>query len=636
MHKKIVFGFLIFLSTQLIWSQNDPVLLSIGDETYAKSEFERLFSKNKNVLQSEEAEDTDKNIALFIDYILKIKEAEAQGLDTLPGFKQQYSSFQKELSTKYIFETEVTEKIVKQAYDRLKWQKNVDYILVQVDQNASPQDTLKAYQKAMEFKKSVDKGADFNAMALRFSEDPSARENKGKLGWMTAFSTVYDFENAVYNAKIGEVSEPFRSEFGYHVIRVNEERPRDGEISVAHILIRKDQSDEKKAEEKIRNIYKKITEDNIAFEDLARQYSEDKATAKEGGKMRRFSRGSLSDTEFEDVAFGLNEKNPLSKPFETASGWHLIKFVDFHPIGSFEAEKNRLSQAIIRNNRSLVIRDSLLKDLKQKYTLKESEPGVKYFIDKIGKNYRESTKKDLPEGNMFELKDMKLSYLDFFRRIERMKIMNPRLAITPEFLSNLYNEQVNAQYIEQARKDLEVENPTYAAELKDYRNGLLIYDLIEKNIFKKSDDSIALRQFYEKNKSDFNSPEKYEMIVVSGSNKKEVSKAAKYLKKGKSQEAIKNTFPDLILHREIYTADHPQLPSNFKKSKGISKVHRENGFYLVSQTLQVIPAKQESFENIKGRVVTQYQAQIEKDFITELRKKYDVKLNESTLESLKN
>lgn len=636
MPKKIVFIFLIFLSSQLIWSQQDPVLISIDGENFTQSEFERLFSKNQNLLNTPEEEDIQENLQLFIDYNLKIKEAEAQGLDTLPSFTQQYKSFEKELSTKYLFETEVSEKILKEAYDRLQWQKNVDYILIRVDENAAPKDTLRAFNKAMEFRKLVDEGEDFNKTALRYSEDPSVKDNEGNLGWMTAFSTVYEFENEVYQTKPGEISGPFRSAFGYHVIRVNEERERKGELSVAHILIRKNASNPKEGEEKIKNIYKKLTEEKVDFGDLARQYSDDQATAKMGGEMRRFSRGNLRDSKFEDIAFSLNEKNPISKPFETEAGWHLVKFIDFHPIGSFEKEKNRISQAIVRNNRSLIIRDSLVKDLKEKYTLKENKPGIKYFTERTGKQFLQRMKEDLPEGNMFDIKVAHLSYSDFYKRIERMHLLNPKMRFTPESLEKLYKEQQDAQLIEQARHDLSKENPTYAFELKDYRNGLLIYELIERNIFKKSDDSIGLRKFYEKNKSKFITPEKYEMIVVSGSDKKEVAKAAKYLKKGKSAKDIKTISPDLIVHQETYTADHPQIPSNFKKKKGVSKLHQKNGLYLVSQTSQVIPAKQENLESAQGRVVSQYQAQIEKDFLTDLRKKYAVKINETTIENLKN
>lgn len=638
MIKKLGFCIMFILTANLIWSQSQEVLLKIDGEPVYKSEFDRLFSKNANLLSENEQKDIDKNLDLFIDYNLKIKEAKSQGLDTLPTFFYQFNKFRKETANKYLYKTDVSKKLLHEAYDRMKKERNVDYILIVLNQNHTPQDTLKAYQKALKFKEEVENGGDFNRLAQRFSEDPSVKENKGNLGWLKVFTTVYEFENAAYDIEIGEISEPFRSPYGYHVIRVNEERQREGKISVAHILLKakNDKAWEKEGEEKIHNLYKKLTEEDAVFADLARQYSEDPATAKIGGKMRKFSRGETKYDKFEEEVFKLNKDNPLSKPFKTEVGWHLVKFLDFQPIGSFEQEKKELAELIKRNNRSLIIRDSLIAKLQKKYEIKSNKPGLDYFTSKVKEeDFIKKMEADLPSGKMIEIADTNITYEYFYKRLRNLKSFRPQ-PFTPESVKKNFEDLKNLLLIEQAQNDLINENEEYANEVGDYRDGMLIYDLIDRNVLQKSDDTIALQNFYKENKSEFIAPEKYEMSIVSGSNKKDVNKARKYLKKGKSDEEIKKISPDLIIHKGIFEAEDSQIPQNFKKTNGISSVHKENGVYMVSKTENVIPAKQQSFDQIKGKVVSKYQAKLESDFMSSLHKKHQIEINEEVLNRLKN
>jgi len=301
-------------------AQTDSVLLSIDQEPIYVEEYERLFSKNADLIDDNKQKDQEKNIELFIDYLLKVKEAEHQGLDTLPAFTQQFKNYRNQLAGQYLFNTNVSHQLLREAYNRLQYERNIDYILIKLQENPTPGDTLKAYQKAAAFRTALRNGGDFDELALKYSEDPSVKENKGKLGWIGVFKTVYEFENAAYETGVGEVSEPFRSQFGYHVIRVNAERKSKGQISVAHILIKnsKDLS-EQENKEKIQNIYQKIKA-GADFSDIAKQYSEDKTTAKKGGQMRPFNQGDLRSEVFEEVAFNLNEENPLSEPFQTKTG----------------------------------------------------------------------------------------------------------------------------------------------------------------------------------------------------------------------------------------------------------------------------------------------------------------------------
>lgn len=623
----------IFFFSLTCFAQKDSVLVTIDNEPFYYKEFERLFSKNANLVDLEEQKNIDHNLNLFIDYQLKIKEAENQGLDTLPTIIKQLESFRNQLAQQYLFDTEVTQHLIKEAYDRLKYEREVDYILIRLDSEASPKDTLKAYQKALEFKEKLEDSGDFEELSLAYSEDPAVVKNKGKFGWVSVFQTVYEFENAVYNTKVGEISDPFRSQFGYHVIRVNKERKSEGEISISHILIKKSSDNQEAAKEKINKIYKNL-EDGVAFSELARQYSEDKSTAGQGGKMRTFKKANLRSKVFENQAFALTEENPLSAPFETEEGWHIIKLNNKFPVGSLEQESNNLKEKIKRNNRSVIIKDSLIKKLAKQYQIQTEGPGIDFFKNKLGKDFIEKAEKDLPDQVLFKIKDDSFSYADFLEKLKTFQKYN-RKAPTPHILDHFFKNSREEFLINYAKKDLEKNNSSFANEIRDYRNGILIYELMDKNIFRKSDDSIALKNHYLLHKKEFVSPKQYEVLVVSSPNKKDVRKARKFLRKGNSSEEIKDISSNLMISSGVFKEKDSQLPENFKKEIGISSIKKENGMFLASKTLQVFPSEQKDFEAVRGRVLNHYQKNIEKDFVDNLRNKYQIKPNHQLIKVLK-
>lgn len=628
-----IFTIVLFIGIA-VSAQNDSVLLSIDNEPIYVKEYERLFSKNADLISDHEEPNIDENLELFIDYLLKVKAAEDQGLDTLSTFTQQYENYRNQLATQHLFNTNISHQLVREAYDRLQYERNIDYILIQLKENASPQDTLKAFQKAMAFKKEVTDGRNFRELALQYSEDPSVKENQGNLGWINVFKTVYPFENAAYETEIGEISEPFRSQFGYHVIRVNDERKSSGQVSVAHILIKnKKEQNTQETKKKIKNIYQKI-KDGADFSDIAKQYSEDRGSAKKGGQLKAFKAGDLRYKNFEEIAFNLNKENSLSKPFQTESGWHIIQWRGQSPIGSFEKEKKSLEQKIKRDRRSRIVRDSLVNELQQQYDIKTEGPGLAYFKENVGENFVEKSTENLPSGTILQMGESSLSYSLFLEKVKQYKNLQQK-EITVSALDKIYEELKGNMLITHAKHNLDKINIAFANELKDYRNGMLIYDLLQKNVFEKSDDSVALKEFYLKNRKDFTSKKQYEVLTVSANRKKDALKARRFLKRGKSTKAIKEISSDILVHSGIFTANDSQLPQNFKKSPGVSAVIKQNGVYLTAKTIEVIPAKQLGFEKVKGLVLNKYQEKIEKDFIKQLREKYEINRNQKVVNKLK-
>lgn len=346
--------FLVFLiATTCVSKAQDSskkVLFTINENPYYTDEFKRVYNKNIDLVKDESQKDLNQYLDLYVGYKLKINKAHQLGLQDNPKYINELSSYRTQLAKNYLTDIKVTNELVREAYDRYLKEINGSHILFLVDENASPADTLKAYNKAISVRKKIMDGADFEQAAVEYSEDPSAKDNKGSLGYFSAFRMVYPFESGAYKTQVGKISEPVRSRFGYHLIKVNTIRDNRGEVSVSHIMLLK--SDDKLINEKnksrINELYQKLQQGEL-FEELAKQFSEDKSSGPNGGKMATFGSGQLSSEEFEQIAFGLTKAEPLSKPFETPFGFHIIRLNERFPVKTFDEMEGDLQTRVSRD-----------------------------------------------------------------------------------------------------------------------------------------------------------------------------------------------------------------------------------------------------------------------------------------------
>ena len=368
--KPLFFSF--FISLQLAsfaQTANKEALFTIDDKPYYTDEFLRVYNKNLDLVKDESQKDLTQYLELFVGYKLKITKANKLGLQNGEAYKNELASYRTQLSKNYLTDSKVTNELVVEGYERSKKEIKAAHILILVDENAAPADTLVAYNKAKEIRGRALKGEDFGQLAVEFSQDPSAKENKGDLGYFSSFRMVYAFESAAFRTPIGTISNPIRTRFGYHLIKVEDVRDNRGEVSVAHIMIltpKEDKPEDKAAAKtKIDDIYQKLQQGE-KFEELAKQFSEDKSSSSRGGVLTRFGSGQLSAEEFENVAFTLTAQNPISTPFQTRFGWHIVKLIEKYPLKSFEEMKTELENKVGKDDRSRLITNSLNEKLQKK------------------------------------------------------------------------------------------------------------------------------------------------------------------------------------------------------------------------------------------------------------------------------
>jgi len=330
---------------------------------------------------------------LYIKFKYKVADAYSRGLDTSEKFINELAGYRSQLAQPYLNDKETTEALLKEAYDRSKKEVRASHILVLCKENASPKDTLEAYKKIMALRDRVLKGEAFDQVAGESSEDPSAKENKGDLGYFSAFKMIYSFEDQCFKAKEGVVSMPFRSEVGYHIILVKGSRPARGEIRVAHIMpmARRGNPDSliQDAKRRIEEISAQL-KSGANFAEMAKKYSDDASTMDRGGELAPFSTGKMVP-EFEDAAYALAKDGDVSEIVQTEYGFHIIKRISLSPVPEFDKMKSDLQSKINRDARSYRNRDVKISKIKSEYGFFESPAEKKKALAMIDSNFFKET-----------------------------------------------------------------------------------------------------------------------------------------------------------------------------------------------------------------------------------------------------
>ncbi len=642
------FFFLIFLTTTLGLAQNvtREVLFTVDGESFYTDEFARVYKKNIDLVKDESQKDLDQYLELYIGYKLKIIKANKLGLQNGSAYQNELKTYRTQLAKNYLTDTKVTDELVTEAYERSKYEVKAAHILITCEENAAPTDTLKAFNKAIEIRNRVLKGEDFSKLAKELSQDPSAKENDGVLGFFSVFRMVYPFESGAFNTPVGEISTPVRTRFGYHLIKVLDKRLNRGEINVAHIMISKpgNQEGNTKAKEKINDIYKKLQEGE-KFETLAEMFSEDQSTAKKGGVLNKFTSGDLTSEEFEDVAFSLSAEKPVSQPFETEFGWHIAKFVQKYPMKSFEEMKSDLESRIKKDERSRKITNSLVEKLNQKYKPKVNQKlykdVVKLFDDSFYKGEWKLPADVKPyQKAIYTIESQEFPAIDFINYVEKRQKSAVEIKPINKLVDNLFETFRNERLQEYYNNNLEKEFPDFADIMTEYRDGLLLFDLMEKEIWQKAKtDSIGLNSFYNSNKDSYKWKKRFEGIIASTVSKDLAAKARKDLKAGKSVADIKKDLnkdgKSVMFNEGVFDEGSEAYPKDLEWKEGLSEVVKKGDYFYVVKINKVMPAANKTLEEAKGKVINDYQQYLESNWIKNLRSEFKIEVNQDAFTRVK-
>ncbi len=639
----------LFFSGVFAQADKNSVLFSVSGEPVLVGDFEYVYTKNNINNQADYSEKSLRDyLSLYENFRLKVKEAEAQKLDTISGLMNELDGYRKQLAKSFLTDKEISDKLLQEAYDRSLKEVNVSHILIKCDENANPQDSLAAYKKALNIRTRLTKNEDFGKLAREFSDDPSAKENAGEIGWFSVFQTVYPFETAAFNMKAGELSFPVRTQFGYHIIKLVQTRPAQGEIRTAHLLLKfpQDATDEqrKKVQVRIDSVYTAITSGSVSFDDAVATFSEDRTTRNKKGELAWFGTGRMVP-EFEDAAFALAKDGDISKPIKTAYGWHIIKRLEKKNIPDFNDVKADLKRKVERDSRSQVAKTILIDRIKNDNNFKETAANKTEFFKKTdstlttGKwNSEElaNSKKTLFEigGKAFSQSDFE-SYIakNAKRRSDKNK---------DQLLNEYYDNFVTQTVLDFEEGQLENKKPEFKALMKEYRDGILLFELTDRMVWSKAvKDTAGLQAFHEQNKTKYMWGNRVEAVIYNTTDKKLADAAYKLATKKKDANAIKTK-----LNKEGATAKISTIEGKYEKGQynvvdeiewnvGTTPVKLlDDSSYRFIVVKSLVAPEPKSLKEAKGYVVSDYQEYLEKTWIAELRKKYPIVLNENILKTL--
>lgn len=648
--KQVLLGFFIAANAvSFAQEAKKEVLFTIDDKPFYTDEFSRVYKKNLDLVKDDSQKDLNHYLDLFIGYKLKVVKANKLGLQNNSAYLNELKSYRAQLSKNYVTDTKVTKELIEEAYKRSLKEIRASHILFTLDENAEPADTLKVYHQAMEVRKKILSGENFENLAAQYSQDPSVKDNKGDLGWFSVFRMVYPFETAAYKTKKGEVSLPVRTRFGYHLIKVNDIRDNRGQVTVAHIMTLKGENPTEAATAKstIDDVYKKLKQGE-SFENLAQQFSQDKSSSGKGGQLQRFGSGELSSEIFENVAFSLKDKGQISEPFQSEFGWHIIRLIEKHPIKSLDETDVDFDAKIRKDDRSRLINASLNDKLRKKYSVKRDDKVYKKTAALVTDAYYKQ-EWEMPSN----MKDMNEKLLT---------VNNDRVVTAPTFLSYLYSQEkagntikpiaklvdkMYAKFVEDQlanyyNDNLEKEFPDFANVMDEYRDGLLLFDLMEKEIWAKAKtDTLGLKKFYESNKSNYQWKDRVDANVFSSTNLEVIKKAEKFLEKKKSIEFIKENLNkkgavDIMVKSGIFEIGDPALPKHQNFNVGITEISHEGNYYFITQVNKKLDKGPKKLEETRGRVINDYQQYLEANWVDELKKEFTVKVNQDVFNKVKN
>ena len=498
MNRLIAIIFFLYSSSYAQLDNN--ILFKVNDSIVYVDEFNRVYSKNFELIDENNQKDFESYLELFINYKLKLAEAYEMGLHNDPKYKSELNKYVKQLQNTYLTDKETEENLLKEAYERTKYELNVSHILIRIDENNN--DTLDVYNKLNSLREPL-LNLPFEEFKNRFQKDEDLIiEN---LGYFSAFKMIYKFENMSYKTQVGEVSRPFQTRFGFHILKVNDKRPSLGEITVGHIMTYKSKPD---AFKRISNILDSINS-GISFEYLAKKYSDDKNSSFKGGRLNPFSSGQINSIPFENAAFGLENKNDISKPIETKYGWHIVKLYDKKSVQKFDEIKYQLLNKLKKSSRYSIISESFYDFLLSRYGLDYENSNLDYFVSILDSSYFKG-EWSIPEffdeeKTLIKVSNKRLKYLDFAVFLEDNQRKSKPTSYV-KLVSEQYSRFIKSNILEIYKNNLESENLDFKFIIREYREGLLLFNLMQDKIWTVRDsDSSKLKVYFEENKNKYSS-----------------------------------------------------------------------------------------------------------------------------------
>lgn len=645
-----IFGIItISLIAQLGFGQKaDPILFKVEDQAVHVSEFDYIYNKNNGDGADYSEESLQEYLDLYTKFKLKVQRAKDLQIDTIKALQAELAGYRKQLSDSYLVDKEVSNRLVKELFERKQKDRRVSHIFVAADAKTSDEKLLAAKTKIKEAKKLLDSGKKFGSVALEISEDNNSAIKDGDIGFYTAMlpTGFYEFENALYNTPIGSISDIVRTSIGFHILKITEERPARGEMEVAHIMMRKSKGKETSdARSKIDSVYSFLSQGGD-FTELAKIYSQDTKTKDKGGYLGYFGINKYEKT-FEEAAFGLQKDGDFTKPIETKNGIHIIKRIKKKDQSNFMKIKGRLENQISKDDRFTVAKKTLVSNIKKEMGFTENTSVLDKFTKTLGDEFY-SFKWNAPEVQdevLFSFGPEKQTsikeFVDYCKKSTRARLKFKKSTPKDEAVKTLYDTFVSDKAMSYEEGNLEKKYPEFKSLMREYEEGILLFEITKREVWDKaSQDSVGLKAYFDQNRDQYVWKERAKLwkYSVQSDDKKLVDEIQKFAKKNDMLATTKkfNISENPVVKISEMTIEKDNKLANkikWKKDK-ISDATMEKGKSTFYKVIEIIPSGQKEMEESRGYIIADYQDYLEKNWVQSLKDSYRVELMDNVFKTL--
>ena len=641
---------LFILGITLFAKKTKPeVLFTINNDTVFVDEFVRMYNKNREYKDCEK-QSVDEYLKMYILFKQKVADAKTLKLDTEKSFTDEFQKYRSQILTNAMVDSSFFKNEVKAVYNRLNKEVNASHILINFPSNPTPKDTLEAYTKASDILKKAKSGIDFKTLAYNYSQDPSVERNGGNLGYFGVFKMVYPFEKAAFETTKGKISNLVRTQFGYHIIKVNDFRISEGQRKASHILLL-DMANTPKQ----KSIHAKILIDSIYnlllegknFGYLASKFSEDKSSARNGGQLPFLSRGQTVP-EFDNKVYSMNKINSFSKPFKTKYGWHIVKLDEIKKIGTFEEEKKS-----IENKLSNIIGGENLKNRLIENNIKQNfSPINNAILSKIATKLNSNTDTSTKSINLFDKEETLFTannkkitnnqLIEFIKDRNYKPSPNQNTIQFTQTMAELFRKDISESII---INNILKNNSEIKLLLKEYYEGILMFNVMEKQIWGKAqNDSVLAKKHYENNKEKYTWDKVSKATIITFPNSFKESKITSLAKlcfkkqtkfETKVQELNNKTEEKISFNNIEKPKGKNATLDLFDWKEGVSKISTENNTKTIVVFHKIETNKQKTLDEAKGEIIAEIQNELEEKWTSLIQQKYPPVLNMEQVNRLK-
>ena len=617
MVKKIIL--LLLLIAQILVAQDkNETLATVDGMAITSGELLYAFNKNRADSIPVNYDSLEQYLDRYINFKLKVLEARNQGLDTTKTFQTELNGYLGELKKPYAEGLAQEQKLLEEAHDRMSYKIKASHILIPLDPNSKPKDTLSTYQFLDSLRARVNSKEQFAELAKKYSKDGSASKG-GQLGWFSVFMMVYPFESAAYETPVGEVSNVVRTQFGYHLLFIEDKIKAPIKVRTSHIFISNQIHSNQEAKVIARKVYDSLYNGGD-WNTLTEKYSEDGQTKMKGGSLPFAGLRQLPD-EYLEVAFKL-QLNQVSKPAQTPYGWHIIKLDAIQEVPEFSSIEDELKEQIKRSGRNALSDQALINKLKQEYGYQENTSLKVQLLstDSIIK---------FTDENLFSLKDREYKVSEFLTHYK------PEANTLKQQLTTFEQEMIIAYADSLAPHQY----PAYRYLRQEYEEGLLLFEIMQQEVWNKAlNDSLGQKEFYKNNKSSYVAPKRLEVFELTSNR---ISLAS-------LRDSINTLYADDLLSRlKNSLTNETNALKIVKRKLPVSEIASFEGFSeepgtpiimndKLLVTVGVVKDKYFAYDEVKGLVISDFQEALDETFISKLRAKSKIKVNKKALREIVN